>query len=401
MALSELQVRNAKPSDKMRKLSDSEGLYLLINVSGSKLWRYDYRFDGKRKTLALGAYAAVGLAEARRRRDEARRHLAENRDPGQQKQMEKREAKIASENTFKAVATEWLERRQRGAALVEKTVAKSEWLLSLAYADFGDRPVASITAPEILATLRKLEVRGKLHSAVRARSTFSQVFRYAIASGYAERDPAADLIGALTPPKVTHRAAVLDPQKIGPLLRAIDAYDGHVSTIGALKLAPLVFVRPSELRFAEWRDIDLKAARWRIPAIKMKMRREHVVPLARQAVEVLEWMQQFSGSGELVFPSVRSSTRPMSDMTINAALRRLGYEKNEMSAHGFRRIASTLLNELGWNPDWIEIQLAHVEGNGVRRAYNAAQYLPGRTEMMQAWADYLDRLRSGGKIISP
>jgi integrase len=281
------------------------------------------------------------------------------------------------------------------------TLAKKRWLLDFAYPMIGERPIAEITAPEVLAALRKVEARGRYETARRLRSTCSIVFRYAIATARADRDPCVDLRGALTAPKVIHRASIVDPVSIGALLRAIDDYDGLPLTKAALKLAPLLFVRPGELRKAEWAEFDLEHAEWRIPAAKMKMRRLHRVPLSKQADAIIRDLQALSGDGRWLFPSVRSILRPMSENTLNAALRRLGYGKEHMSAHGFRGMASTRLNEMGcWNPDAIERQLAHQEPNDVRRAYiHAAEYWPERVRMMQAWADYLDELRDSGKVI--
>jgi integrase len=396
--LNDTRVRNAKHTDRPIKISDSGGLHLLIRPNGSKLWRLAYRFAGKQKTLALGIYPTVTLKHAREKREEAKRLLAENIDPSTQRRLEK--LKATTGNTFRAVAEEMLLKLEREGR-AEVTLVKNRWLLDFAYPAIGERPVAEVTAPEVLAVLRKVEARGRYETAQRLRSTCGMVFRYAIATGRAERDPSVDLRGALTAPKVIHRAAIVDPACIGALLRAIEDYDGLPLTKAALQLAPLVSVRPGELRKAEWAEFDLEQGEWRIPAAKMKMRRLHRVPLSRQARAIIRDLQAFSRDGRWLFPSVRSISRPMSENTLNAALRRLGYSKKQMTAHGFKGMASTRLNEMGcWNPDAIERQLAHQESSDARRAYmHAAEYWPERVKMMQAWADYLDDLRDAGKVI--
>jgi integrase len=396
--LNDTRVRTTKPCKQPIKLSDSGGLYLLIQPHGSKLWRLAYRFGGKQKTLAFGVYPTITLKHAREKRDEAKQHLADNIDPSTQRRLEKLAA--ATGNTFRAVAEEVLVKLEKEGR-ADVTLTKKRWLLDFAYPVIGERPVAEITAPEVLSVLRKVEARGRYETARRLRSTCGIVFRYAIATGRAERDPTVDLRGALTAPKVTHRAAIVDPAGIGALLRAIEDYDGLPLTKVALKLAPLVFVRPGELRKAEWAEFDLEHAEWRIPAAKMKMRRLHRVPLSKQTLAIIRDLQALSRGGRWLFPSVRSTSRPMSENTLNAALRRLGYSKDQMTAHGFKGMASTRLNEMGrWNPDAIERQLAHQESNDVRRAYmHAAEYWPERVKMMQTWADYLDELRESGKVV--
>jgi integrase len=396
--LNDTRVRTAKPGQGPIKLSDGGGLYLLIAPHGSKLWRLAYRFGGKQKTLAIGVYPTVKLKAARDKREEAKRLLANGIDPSTQRRLDKQIASTG--NTFKAVAEEVLAKLEKEGR-ADVTLTKKRWLLDFAHPALGDRPIAEITAPEVLLVLRRVEARGRYETARRLRSTCGMIFRYAIATGRAQRDPSADLRGALTSPKVNHRAAIVDPVGIGALLRAIDGYDGLPITKAALRLAPLVFVRPGELRHAEWTEFDLAAAEWRIPAEKMKMRRPHRVPLSRQALAVLGDLQPMSGSGHFLFPSVRSTVRPISENTLNAALRRLGYGTDDMTAHGFRAMASARLNEMsGWNPDAIERQLAHQEQNDVRRAYvYAAEYWPERVKMMQAWADYLDELRERGKVV--
>ena len=395
--LNDTRIRTTKPCKRPIKLSDSGGLYLLIAPHGSKLWRLAYRFGGKQKTLAIGAYPTSTLKAARDKREEAKRLLANGIDPSAQRRLDKQIKSTG--NTFKAVAEEVLAKLEKEGR-ADVTLTKKRWLLDFAYPAFGDRPIAEITALEVLSVLRRVEGRGRYETARRLRSTCGTIFRYAIATGRAERDPSADLRGALTSPKVNHRAAIVDAVGIGALLRAIDGYDGLPITKAALRLAPLVFVRPGELRHAEWAEFDLAAGEWRIPPAKMKMRRPHRVPLSRQALDVLRDLRPISGGGRFLFPSVRSTVRPMSENTLNAALRRLGYGTDEMTAHGFRAMASTRLNEMsGWNPDAIERQLAHQEQDDVRRAYvHAAEYWPERVKMMQAWADYLDELRERGKI---
>jgi integrase len=396
--LTEAKIRSAKPCNRTTKLSDAGGLYLQIQPNGSKLWRASYRYAGKQKTLAVGVYPIVGLKDAREMRDEAKRQLANGIDPSAQRRIDKQVA--ATGNNFKDVAEEVLAKLEKEGR-ADVTLTKKRWLLDFAYPDFGDRLIAKITTPDLLSVLRKVEARGHYETARRLRSTCGMIFRYAIATGRAERDPSADLRGVLTSPKVNHRAAIVDPTCIGALLRAIDGYDGLSITKAALRLAPLVFVRPGELRHAEWSELDRDGGEWRIPAAKMKMRRPHRVPLSRQALDVLRDLQLITGGGRFLFPSVRSTVRPMSENTLNAALRRLGYGTDEMTAHGFRAMASTRLNEMsGWNPDAIERQLAHQEQDGVRRAYvHAAEYWPERVKMMQAWADYLDELRERGKVV--
>lgn len=402
MPLSDVTVRSAKPTARPRKLSDGGGLYLLINPKpvASKLWRQAYRFDGKQKTLALGTYPSVSLSQAREGRDEAKKLLASGIDPSAQRKTERQLEKAAAGNSFRVVAEEVIAKLEReGRAHV--TIAKKRWLLDFAYPAFGDRPVTEITAKELLALLRDLEGRGVYETAKRLRSTCGMVFRYAIATGRAERDPSSDLRGALTTHQVTHRAAIVEPAGIGALLRAIDGFDGQPTTRAALRLAPHVFVRPGELRQAEWNEFNLDGAVWVIPASKMKMRRPHRVPLSRQSIDVLRELHVITGNGRLVFPSVRTVTRPISENTLNAGLRRLGYAQEDMSTHGFRSMAATRLNEMGqWNPDAIERQLAHQEQNAVRRAYtHAAEFWSERVQMMQAWSDYLDGLRAGGTVV--
>ncbi len=338
-------IRQAKPRERDYKLSDYDGLYLLVRPSGGKLWRLAYRFQGKQKLLALGAYPSVTLAEARERRDAARKLLANGTDPSLQRRLEKIAA-AAGGNTFREVAEELLDKQAReGRAAM--TLKKNRWLLEPAFETFGDRPIGEITAPELLHALRKFEARGRYESARRMRTVAGMVFRYAIATGRASRDISLDLRGALTTPKVRHRAAIIEPSEVGALLRAIDGYTGQPTTRIALQLCPLVFVRPGEIRHARWREFDLSEAMWRIPAETMKMDRPHRVPLARQAGAILRDLQKITGGFEFLFPAITSVRRPMSENTLNGALRRLGYSKEEVTAHGFRTTTSTLLNEMG------------------------------------------------------
>jgi integrase len=399
MALTDTAIRNLKPAEKAFKLSDERGLFLLVQPSGSKLWRLKYRFDGKEKKLAIGIYPETGLKEAREKREEARKLLASGVDPAAEKAREALTRKIQSDNTFRAIAEEWQDKLKREGR-APKTLSKTEWLLGLAYPDLAGRPITDIQAPELLQVLRKVEKRGCYETARRLRGTCGTLFRYAIATGRATRDPSRDLHGALTAPKVTHRAAIFDPKEIGGLLRAIDGFSGQPATVAALKLAPLLFARPGELRQMEWAEIDIEKAVWTIPAQKTKMRRPHRVPLSHQAIAILEDIRQLTGRGQYVFPGTRTVRRPISENTLNAGLRRLGYSKEEMTTHGFRAIASTLLNETGrWNADAIERQLGHVESNDVRRAYARGEYWTERVAMMQEWADYLDTLKVGAQII--
>jgi integrase len=397
--LTDTAIRNAKAGARAIKLSDSGGLFLLIQPHGSRLWRMAYRFAGRQKTLAIGVYPTVTLKLAREKRDDARRLLADGTDPSLRRRLDKQAASRG--NSFKAVAEELLHKLARE-GLAEVTLAKKRWLLAFAFALLAERPISKITASELLLVLRRIEGRGHYETARRLRSTCGMVFRYAIATGRAERDPSVDLRGALITPKVRHRAAIIDPREIGGLLRAIGGYSGRPLTKLALKLAPLVFVRPGELRRAEWAEFDLEAAEWRIPAAKMKMRRPHRVPLSRQAIAILRELQAVTGSERWVFPSSTNRSRPMSENTLNDALRRLGFDSNQMTSHGFRAMAATRLNEMGrWSSSAIERQLAHEEQNTVRRAYtHNAEYWLERVAMMQAWADYLDELTAAKKVIS-
>lgn len=389
--LSAVRVRDAKPREKPYKLFDERGLYLLVKPTADqyqgRLWRFRYRVNGTEKLLALGTYPDVSLKRAREKRDEARRLLADSVDPNVQRKTER----AASTETFEAIGREWLAHRAKTTAAI--TQQKATWLLEQIFAEIGSRPIREVAAPELLAALRKIETRAHYETAHRAKQKCGQVFRYAIATGRAERDISSDLRGALVPVVSKNHAALTDPLEIGALLRAIDNYGGQPVTAAALKLAPLVFVRPGELRGARWAEFDLKMGEWRIPSGRMKMGEQHIVPLSHQATAILTNLQELTGRAEYVFPSLLSATRPMSNNTINTALRRLGYSKDQMTGHGFRSMASTMLNEQGFPSDVIELQLAHAERNKVRTAYNRAQRLAERVQMMQAWGDYLDVLR--------
>lgn len=391
MPLFDVTCRNARPGPKLKKLSDGGGLQLWVQPTGARLWRFAYRYGGKQKVLALGSYPFVSLADARQARDEAKRLLAAGIDPSQ----EKKERKAGGMGDgFRIIAEEYVAKLEKEGR-AETTIAKINWLLSFAYPTLGDRRIREIDAPSILKALRSVEVRGRYESARRLRSTIGSVFRYAIATARAEVDPTSALRDALIKPTVTPRAAITDPKALGGLLRAIDSFDGQPSTQAALKLMALLFPRPGELRAAEWAEFDLANAVWTIPAARTKMRRAHRAPLSTQAIAVLNQLRLISGGEELLFPSVRSAACPISDNTLNAALRRLGYSKEEVTAHGFRATASTLLNESGkWHPDAIERQLAHIENNDVRRAYARAEHWAERVKMMQWWADYLDKLKA-------
>ncbi|HMP56949.1 MAG TPA: integrase arm-type DNA-binding domain-containing protein [Novosphingobium sp.] len=408
MALTDTAVRNAKPKAKPYKLADERGLFLLVQPSGGRLWRFKFRVDGRdedgqpkriEKKIGFGSYPDVNLKDARRMRDEARALLAAGIDPAEKKRRDAHTARISAANSFEAVARACIDKCQREGR-AEATITKQEWLLKLLERSIGQRPVAEIQPFEMLEAVRKYETTGRTEAAHRALQFSSQMFRFAIANQLAASDPTRDLRGALTSHKAKHHAAILDPRKAGELLRAIDGYDGHPVTRLALQLVALVFVRPGELRHAEWSEIDEDAAVWRIPAGKMKARVEHVVPLSRQALAVLSQARTLTGDGQYVFPSIRSHLRPMSENTVNAALRRMGYSGDEMTGHGFRAMASTLLNESNnWSPDAIERALAHKDKDAVRAAYHRGAHWQERVEMAQWWADYLDTLRTGAKVV--
>lgn len=395
--LNDTLIRKTKPGPKSIRLSDGEGLYLLIQPQGGRWWRFDYYYDGKRKGLSFGTYPDVSLAAARERRTEARRQVAEGLDPSQLRRAARRRPDAAT--TFDAVAAEWL--HNQAETWAPSTLEKATYHLSLASPWFGARPIRAIEPPDLLALLRDIEGRGHTETAHNVKQRAGQVFRYAIATGRATRDPSNDLRGALKPITRTHRAALTAPADIAGLLRAIRGYHGSRVVAAALQLLPLVFVRPVELRLATWHEFTLDGPEplWRIPADRMKERDPHLVPLSRQAVRQLRALHRFTGPDEdqdaadaLVFPSRMGRRVPISENTLNGALRRLGYGAQDMTAHGFRTLASTRLHELGWNTDVIERQLAHRDPNTVRAVYNRAQHLEERRQMMQAWADYLEQL---------
>jgi len=397
--LTELQVKNAKPAPKEYKLFDGGGLYLLVTPSGGKLWNLKFRFAGKEKKTAFGAYPMLSLSDARQRREEARRLLVNGVDPGEVKKAHKASFSGEAEDSFEVIAREW-----HGKFLKDKSVSYREKMLSNLVRDvfpwIGKRSISLIRAPELLEVLQRIESRGSLETAHRTRSACSQIFRYAIATGRAERNPASDLQGALPPYKKGHHAALTEPTKVAGLLRAIDAFECSFVVKCALRLAPFVFVRPGELRKAEWSEIDLENAEWNIPAEKMKMKNPHLVPLSLQAVKILEELKQLTGRGKYVFPSYRTTLRPMSENAVLAALRRMGYDKDEMTGHGFRAMARTILDEvLQVRPDYIEHQLAHAVKDPNGRAYNRTAHLAERIKMMQLWADYLDELKVGAIVL--
>ena len=390
--LTDTKLRALRPRAKLYRVADAHGLCVEVHPTGARYWRLRYRLDGKEKMLSLGVYPDVSLIAARKRRDETRTLIADGTDPSAQRQADKRE----SAQTFEAIAREWLGRRE----VSEATAAKDRWLLEEhALPALGAKPITAITAEDVLALLQKLEDRGLLETARRLRAKVSAIFRHAVATLRAQGDPTVALRGAIKSAKVKHHAAITDPRKLGDLLRSLHGYSGGFVVACALKLTPLVFTRPGELRHAEWSEIDLDAAEWRIPAARMKMRAEHIVPLSRQSVAILRDLHALTGRGRYAFPSPRSLERPMSENAITAALRSLGYAGDTMTAHGFRSTASTLLHELGYPSDVIERQLAHKERNAVKDAYNRAQHLPERRKMMLAWADYLDGLRKGGDVV--
>ena len=399
MALSDVAVRNAKAREKEYKLSDSGGLYLLVTAKGGKLWRLKFRVDGREKKLAIGPYPEISLGDARKRRDEARELIAVGKDPSREKQQAKQRACVSAANTFGEIAQEFIDKRKREGMSIG-TADKSEYYISRMGAPIARLPIADISAPDLIAVLRRIEATGNYETARRVLQLSGRVFRYAVATARLASDPSRDLRGALTAPQSKHYGAILEASRAGELLRAIDGYAGGGLTKLALQISPHVFVRPGELRHAEWAEIDLDAGLWTIPAEKMKMRKVHLVPLSRQSIELFREVHLSTGPVGYVFPSIRTRTRPMSENTVNAGLRRLGYSGDEMTAHGFRAMASTLLNESGkWSPDAIERALAHGDGDKVRAAYHRGQHWNERVEMAQWWSDYLDTLRKGADIV--
>ena len=399
MAMTDIKARTAKNKEKPYKITDGDGLFLLVHPTGGKWWRFKYRFGGKEKLLALGTYPEVSLANARERRDAARKQVAAGIDPSEVRKALKVAKGARHENSFEIVAREWHGKfAQKWSTIHAATIL--DRLTKEIFPWLGDRPIDEIKAPELLKALRRMESRGALDTAHRVRNHCSNIFRYAIATGRAERDPAADLIGALPPVKNKHMAAPTDPKLLAPLLRAIDGYEGSFVVKCAMLLAPILFVRPGELRHAEWVEIDFETAEWNIPGHKMKMKEPHLVPLPLQAVEILKNLHPLTGSGKYVFPCHRSPQRCMSENAVNAGLRRLGFEKSEITGHGFRAVARTILDEvLHVRPDYIEHQLAHAVQGPLGATYNRTTHLAERRMMMQKWADYLDGLKAGAKII--
>jgi len=392
MPLTEFAIKNAKPLDKDFKIADEKGMYVLVAKSGSKYFRMDYRFAGKRKTLALGVYPETSLKEARDKRDAARKLLDGDIDPSANRKAKKLQLIDEATNTFQTIATEWYE-KMKGKWTSKHAGQKWTMLEKDVFPAIGSASIKNITAPELLRMLEKIQAREAIDTAHRVKQVCGEVFRYGIGTGRCERDPSSDLKGTLIPKKVKHLAAITDPKEVGALLRAIDGYRGSFLTKCALKLSPYAMLRPGELRQAEWSEIDLEKKLWKIPAHKMKMRRPHIVPLSDQAIAIFKEVRPVTGQEKYVFPSMRSKDRPMSENTIRAALRRMDFTKDEMTAHGFRGMASTLLHENGYKSAVIEMQLAHAERNKVKAAYNHAEYLDERTEMLQWWANYLDSLK--------
>ncbi|MGH6870438.1 MAG: tyrosine-type recombinase/integrase [Rhizomicrobium sp.] len=397
MALTDVKCRGVKPAKSRQKLSDGGGLQLWIQPNGARLWQLIYRYQGKQAQMALGPYPQVTLLDARTKRDEVKGKIRAGVDPAAEKRLAEAIEHLPGD-TFKEIALEFIAKCRRD-NLAGPTMIKKEWLLDFAYPTLGAKRVSEIKPVDVLKVVQDVEFKGNYETARRLKSTIGQVCRYAVATSRAEFDPTPVLRGAITPPKVTPRAAITDPEKFGGLLRAIDGFDGQPTTVAALKLMALLFPRPGELRFAEWVEFDFDKRIWTIPAAKTKMRREHRVFLAPQAIEVLEDLRKITGHRKLLFPSFHGTEKPISENTLNTALRRMGYGQDEMTSHGFRASASTLLNESGkWHPDAIERQLAHVESNDVRRAYSRGSFWDERVRMMPWWADYLDHLREGAKV---
>lgn len=394
MPLTALEISQAKPRDKEYKLSDGGGLYLLIRPNGAKHWKHKVRIHGREQKLSYGPYPLVSLKEARTKRDETKLKIARGEDPVQQRREDKLAAVFRNANRFADVAEEYISKRE-AEGLAPATLKKSRWFLDLLRPSIGQRPIAEITPQELLAALRKIEKKGHRETAKKSRSFASRVFLYGFATGRCTSDPATILRGALVAPVAKSYAAITDPQEVGALLRAIDAFDGFPSSHYALKILPHVFVRPGELRLAEWREFNLDKAIWVIPPGRMKGRVEHRVPLSRQVMRMLVELSELQGRDGLVFASLHARGRPISENTLNQALRRLGYSGTEMTGHGFRSTASTLLNESGkWNPDAIERALAHQDKNAIRGIYNRAEHWAERVAMAQWWSDYLDELKS-------
>lgn len=398
MALTENRLRTLKPKDKSYKVADHRGLYIEVTPSGGKLWRFRYRIGNVEKKLAIGPYPEINLKQARNAADAARHSVAEGGDPAFEKRKKKIRDEFLSAQTFEAVAREYIEQMMVKNGLAQATLVKANYFLEQLTPAIGNRPIHEIEPFEVLAPLKRLEATGKHETAKKCRSFAGRVFRYGVATTRCKSDPTAMLKGALVTPRAQHYAAILEPKELGGLLRAIDDYTGYLVTKYALQIAPHVFVRPGELRHAEWREIDLEDGVWKIPAGKMKARRPHAVPLSKQVVGYLTELATMLGTAGYVFPSARSGIRPMSENTLNAAFRRMGYSKEELTAHGLRATASTFLNESGlWNPDAIERALAHGDSNVVRGIYHRGKHWDERVRMAQWWSDYLDELRAGKK----
>lgn len=393
MAMKDLELRRLKPRDRVYKLGDEHGLYIEVHPNGSKLWRLKYRHLGRDKRIAFGCYPEVGLAEARRKRDEARQKLRDGVDPLAERKREKLVALYKAANTFGDVGKEYITKME-AEGRAETTVAKATWLLEQ-LEPIARNAIADLKPVEVLAALKRIEAKGKYETARRCRSFASRVFRYGVATGRGEADPTAVLRGALVTPKVTHHGTILDPEDVGEMLRAVDAYSGHLITRLALQISPHVMARPGELRQAKWSEFDFANAVWKIPPERMKMRRPHAVPLSRQVLAYLTELSELTGPDGFVFPAFHTSRRPLSENTINQAFRRLGYGVGEITAHGLRTTASTLLNESGkWSPDAIERSLAHADKDSIRGIYNRGFYWEERVAMHQWWSDYLDELRA-------
>lgn len=397
MTLTDTKIRNTKPGNKPQRLFDERGLYLEVSPTGGKWWRLKYRFGGKEKRISLGVYPDVSLKDARDRRDESRKLLADGIDPSENRKATKAASADRASNSFEVVTREWFAKFS-----TEWAASHRDRILRLFERDIfpwiGGRPVGEVTAPELLSAIRRIEARGALDTAHRAKGCCGQVLRYAVATGRCERDPSSDLRGAFPPVKRKHFAATTEPSKLAGILRAMDGYEGELTVRCALRLAPMVFVRPGELRMAEWKDMDLDAAEWCYTVTKTDV--PHIVPLCRQAVKILRELQPLTGNGQFVFPGARTSKRPMSDNAVLAAMRRMGIGKEEMSGHGLRAVARTILDEvLGFRPDFIEHQLAHAVRDPNGRAYNRTAHLPERRKMMQQWADYLDKLKAGPEVV--
>lgn len=399
MPLRDAEIRSFKAQAKPFKKADAKGLYVEVFPNGSKLWRFKYRIAGKEKRLALGAYPEVGLADARKLRDEARSRVADEIDPSLERKRRKAAAKISADDSFERIAGEYIDKMEREGR-AEATLLKARWFLSLLKPAIGTMAISEVDPQLLLAALKKLEAKGNYETAKKTRSFASRVFRYGVATGRAKADPAILLSGALISPKAKHYAAILEPKKLGEMLRAIETYSGGPVTKLALQIAPHVFVRPGELRQADWSEFDLSERQWNLPAGRMKARRPHSVPLSNQVVALLLKLRALTGPKGFAFPAMHTSRRPMSENTMNASFRRMGFGKDEITSHGWRSTASTLLNESGqWQPDAIERALSHGDSNATRGTYARSQYWSERVAMAQWWSDYLDEVRAGGVVV--